>query len=175
MGAAPSRSETDAPDGSGRHGERPSPGSGDVRSRVSFWISSRSRPSASISASTPNSADWSSRPVSTVYAPWCCGASSGNADSTVAPRRPLIRIMYGAAAGSARAARGQQPQFPGALDGRGAVTYLELGVDAAQVRADGVERDGQFAGDLRPGQVRRQIPQHPKLARAELLRRRQWR
>src|SRR5260370_15281310 len=63
-GAAASRSETDAPDGSGRHGERRSPGSGDLRSGVSLWISSRSRPSASISASTPYSADRSSRPVS---------------------------------------------------------------------------------------------------------------
>ena len=33
------------------------------------------------------------RPVSTVCAPWCCGASAGNADSMVAPRCPLIRIM----------------------------------------------------------------------------------
>ena len=67
---------------------------------VNLRISSRSRPSASISASTPYSADRSSRPVSTVCAPWCCGASAGNADSTVAPRCPLIRIMYGAGAGS---------------------------------------------------------------------------
>jgi len=36
-----------------------------VRSGVSLWISSRSRPSASVSASTPYSADRSSRPVST--------------------------------------------------------------------------------------------------------------
>ena len=34
----------------GHHGERPSPGSGDPRSGVSWWISSRSRPSAPISA-----------------------------------------------------------------------------------------------------------------------------
>jgi hypothetical protein len=65
-----------AADGSGRQGERPSPGSGDLRSGVSFRISSRSRPSASISASTPYSADRSSRPVSTVCAPWCRGASA---------------------------------------------------------------------------------------------------
>jgi hypothetical protein len=60
--------------------------------------------------------------------------------------------------GLARAASGQQPQLPGALHGRGAVIDLELGVDPAEMRADGVHRDGQLAGDLRPGQVRRQIP-----------------
>ena len=75
---------------------------GDSRSGVSFLSSSRSRPSASISASTPYSADRSSRPVSTVCRPWCCGASAGNADSMVAPRCPLIRIMYGAGAGFMR-------------------------------------------------------------------------
>jgi hypothetical protein len=58
---------------------------------------------------------------------------------------------------------------PGALHGRGAVTDLELGVDPAEMRADRVHRDGQLAGDLRPGQVRRQIPQHSELARAEFL------
>jgi hypothetical protein len=42
-------------------------------------------------------------------------------------------------AGARRAAGRQQPQFPGALYGRGPVTDLELGVDAAQVRADGVQ------------------------------------
>ncbi len=45
-------------------------------------------------------------------------------------------------AGLARAAGGQQPQFPCALHGRGAVTDLELGVDAADVRADRARRDG---------------------------------
>jgi hypothetical protein len=38
------------------------------------------------------------------------------------------------------------------------------------VGVDGVHRDGQFAGDLRPGQVGREISQHPELAWAELLR-----
>ena len=84
----------------GRHGERPSPGSGDSRSGVSWRTSSRSRPSASISASTPYSADRSSSPVSTVSAPCRCGAIAGNADSTMAPRCPLIRIVYRAGAGS---------------------------------------------------------------------------
>jgi hypothetical membrane protein len=80
---------------------------------------------------------------------------------------------FGIAAGLARpAGRRQQPQFPGAPHGRGPVTDTELGVDAADMRADGVRRDGQLAGDLGPGQVGRQVPQHPQLARAELLRRR---
>jgi hypothetical protein len=37
------------------------------------------------------------------------------------------------------------------------------------VGVDGVQRHRQFAGDLRPGQVGRQVTQHPQLARAELL------
>ena len=45
-------------------------------------------------------------------------------------------------AGLARAASGQQPQLPCALHGRGPVTDLELGVDAADVRADRARRDG---------------------------------
>src|SRR4029077_630207 len=39
----------------------------------------------------------------------------------------------------------------------------------ADARADRIHRHGQFAGDLRPGQVRREISQHLELARAELL------
>jgi len=66
---------------------------GHSRSGVSFLSSSRSRPSASTSARTPYRADWSRSPVSTVWAPWWCGISAGNADSAVAPRCPLIRIM----------------------------------------------------------------------------------
>src|SRR5580658_273291 len=71
--------------------------------------------------------------------------------------------------GLARAAARQQPQLPGALHSRGPVPDLELGIDAADVRADRVHRDGQLAGDLRPGQVRREISQHPELSWAELL------
>ena len=71
--------------------------------------------------------------------------------------RPLILSVYGAAAVTAvfaallgwllaetrrASACGQQPQFPGALHGRGPVTDLELGVDAADVRADRARRDG---------------------------------
>ena len=74
-----------------------------------------------------------------------------------------------------RTANRQQPQLARAPHGRGAVTNLELGVDAADVHADGVRRDGQLAGDLRPGQVGRQIPQHLELARGELGRRRRRR
>jgi hypothetical protein len=51
----------------------------------------------------------------------------------------------GVIAGLARpAGRRQQPQLPGAPHGRGPVTDLELGVDAADVRVDGVRRDGQL-------------------------------
>ena len=87
---------------SGHHGERPSSGSGDSRSGPSWRTSSGSRPSASISASTPYSADRSSRPVSTVSAPYHRGTIAGNADSIKAPRCPLIRIVYRAGAGSMR-------------------------------------------------------------------------
>jgi len=54
----------------------------------------------SISARTPYSADRSRRPVSTVCAPCRCDTSAGKADRTVAPRWPLIRIVYRAGAGS---------------------------------------------------------------------------
>ena len=80
--------------------ERLSPDLGDFWCRVSWWTSTRSRPSASISASTPYRADRSSRPVSTVSAPCHCGTRAGNADSTVAPRWPWIRIAYRAGVGS---------------------------------------------------------------------------
>src|SRR6266498_3754325 len=85
---------------SGHQGERLSPDSGDLQCGVSWRTSIRSRPSASISARTPYSADRSSSPVSTVSAPWCCDVSAGNADSTVAPRWPWIRIAYRAGVGS---------------------------------------------------------------------------
>src|SRR5258708_5165834 len=62
----------------------------------------------------------------------------------------------------------EQPQFAGALYGGGTVADLELGEDVVDVSVDGVQRDEQFAGDLRPGQVGRQVAQHPQLARAEL-------
>jgi hypothetical protein len=57
--------------------------------------SSSSRPSASICATTPNSADRSSsRPVSTVSLPFSSGTIEGKAERAVAPSRPLIRIVY---------------------------------------------------------------------------------
>src|SRR6266700_1080192 len=74
----------------------------------------------------------------------------------------------------AQAAAREQPQFPRALHRRGAVPDTELGVDAADVRADGVHRHRQHGCDLGPGQVRREVPQHPELARAEFLRRQRW-
>ena len=81
------------------------------------------------------------------------------------PRDPVT-------AGLPRPAGRQQPQLPGVPHGRGPVPDTELGVDAADVRVDGVRRDGQLAGDLGPGQVGRQISQHPELGWAELLGRR---
>src|SRR5690242_10726009 len=53
----------------------------------------------------------------------------------------------------------EEPQLAGTSDRRGAICDTELGVDAADMRADRVRRDGQLAGDLGPGQVRRQISQ----------------
>ena len=72
---------------------QPGPGAGMSRSGVSWRTSSRSRPSASISASTPYRADRSSSPVSSVSGPCRRGVSAGNAERIVAPRCPLIRIM----------------------------------------------------------------------------------
>src|SRR5580700_4092676 len=63
----------------------------------------------------------------------------------------------------------EKPQLAGTSDRRGAICDTELGVDAADLRADRVRRDGQLAGDLGPGQVRGKIPQYPELARAELF------
>jgi SAM-dependent methyltransferase len=85
------------------HGERASPLSGGLASGLSCRISSKSRPSPSISARTPWSADRSSMPVKTVSGPCRCHAIAGNAESNVAPRWPLILIMYLADAGSIRA------------------------------------------------------------------------
>src|SRR5260370_11190008 len=62
----------------------------------------------------------------------------------------------------------EQPQFAGALYGGGTVADLELGEDVGDVSVDGVQREEQLAGDLRRGQVGRQVAQHPQLARAEL-------
>ena len=44
---------------------------------------------------------------------------------------------------------GQQAQLAGAGDGLDAAVGVELGVDVAHVRADGVRRDEQLGGDLR--------------------------
>lgn len=71
--------------------------------------------------------------------------------ATVRGGQVIAHHGYEVTPGLTCAAGRQQPQFPRAPHGRGAVTDLELGVDAAQVRADGVRRDGQFAGDLWAG------------------------
>ena len=75
--------------------ERLSPDPGEFCRRGICRSSSSSRPSASICASTPNSADRSvSEPVSTVSLPSTSGTIVGKADKAVAPSRPLIRIVY---------------------------------------------------------------------------------
>ncbi len=147
------------------------PDSGDLRWGSSWRTSSKSRPSASISASTPYSADRSRRPVSTVCAPYYLrrhGRERGQHHGADVPADPdqvqggcrvhAAMVAGGqvtphhrdpVTAGLARPAGRQQQQFPGTLHGRGAVTDLELGVDAADVRADGVRRDGQFVGRYR--------------------------
>ena len=63
----------------------------------SIWrTSSRPRPRASISASTPYSADSSSQPVSTVCAS-SVASSPGTQDSAMAPRCPSTRIVWAGA------------------------------------------------------------------------------
>src|ERR1700732_1916191 len=52
----------------------------------------------------------------------------------------------------------EEPQLAGTSDRSGAICDTELGVDAADVRADRVRRYGHLAGDFRPRQVRRKIP-----------------
>jgi glyoxylase-like metal-dependent hydrolase (beta-lactamase superfamily II) len=105
-----------------------------------------------------------SRPAQPCAGPW---ATVEDGQVTPHHQHPVTAVL------ARPAGRRQQPQVPGAPHGRGPVTDLELGVDAADLRVDGIRRDGQLAGDLRPGQVGRQVPQYPELARAELLRRRQ--
>jgi hypothetical protein len=60
----------------------------------------------------------------------------------------------------------EQAQVAGQGNGLGAVVGAELGVQGTQVGLDGVDRDIQFAGDFRPGQVGGQVAQHPQLAGA---------
>ncbi len=72
--------------------------------------------------------------------------------------------------GLTRAADRQQLHFPRALHGRGAVTGLKLGVDVPDMGVDRVHRHRQLAGDLGPGQVRREVAQDPQLGGAELFR-----
>src|SRR6202020_3685526 len=80
---------------------------------------------------------------------------------------PGAAMPRGSVASMLRTAGGcEEPQFAGTPDRRGAICDAELRVDAADVRTDRVRGDGQLAGDLRPGQVRRKIPQYSQLARA---------
>jgi hypothetical protein len=63
----------------------------------------------------------------------------------------------------------EQAQGTGPRDGLGAPVRVELGVHAAHVGLDGVGRDVQFPGDLRGGQVGRQVAQYPGLAVGQRL------
>src|SRR6185312_4414265 len=71
---------------------------------------------------------------------------------------------------SARAAGWrEQAEGAGSRDRLAAAVHAELGEQVAYVRPDRVHRQGQLPGDLRHGQVRRHVPQHPDLAPAERL------
>jgi hypothetical protein len=50
------------------------------------------------------------------------------------------------------------------LDGLGAAVRAKLFVEVARVCPDRVHRQGHFGGDLRHGQVGRQVAQHADLA-----------
>src|SRR6266567_8265642 len=85
--------------------------------------------------------------------PFSCSAGPGGRQET-----------SGRAAGWSEEAEGA-----GSRDRLGATVRAELGEEVAYVRPDRVHRQGQLAGDLRRGQVGRQIPQHADLALAERL------
>src|SRR6266567_4713491 len=99
----------------------------------------------------------------------CRAEVSGRRGERASPSSGDSRSGGSVTAGLARASAREQPQLPRALHRRGAVLDTELGVDAADVLADGAHRPRQLAGDLRPAQVPPEIPEHPQLARAELL------
>src|SRR5439155_23621186 len=94
-----------------------------------------------------------------------CDPVSGRHRNLVIARPPAqnsLRRRWGAP-------DGEKPQLAGVLHGRAAVVRAELGVDAAYVGVDRVDGDVERSGDLGPREVRRQEPQHPQLARAELV------
>src|ERR1700733_7897631 len=63
----------------------------------------------------------------------------------------------------------EQVDTAGALDRLGATVHAELGEEVAYVRPDRVHRQGQLAGDLRRGQVGRQVAQYPDLGLAQRI------
>src|ERR1700750_1011997 len=63
----------------------------------------------------------------------------------------------------------EQAEGAGALDRLGATVRAELVEEVAYVRPDCVHRYGQLAGDLRHGQVGRQVTQHPDLGLAQRI------
>jgi hypothetical protein len=76
--------------------------------------------------------------------------------------QPPARSRRGAARGG-----GEQAQGAGARDRPSPPVRAELRVQVAHVGSDDVQRDVQFAGDLRHGEVGRQVAQDPDLAVAE--------
>src|SRR4029077_4542898 len=85
--------------------------------------------------------------------PFSCSAGPG--------RRPETS---GRAAGWSEQAEGA-----GSLDRLGATVHAEFGEEVAYVCPDRVHRQGQLAGDLRRGQVGRQVAQHPDLGLAQRI------
>src|SRR5580698_9427863 len=128
-----------------------------MTSNISFWksISTRAQSSAF------------QTPRSLVTGDLLCFCSHGSFRMVAAEVKGLhqIPVICGALAA-------EQPHLPCPPHCRRTILRLEFRVDVTYVGVHCVHRDRQLAGDLRPGQVRREIPQHPQLARAELLRRR---
>src|SRR6185295_4928240 len=63
----------------------------------------------------------------------------------------------------------EQAEAAGALDRLGATVRAEFGEEVAYVRPDRVHRQGQLAGDLRRGQVGREVTQHIRLIGRNLV------
>src|SRR6201995_5846698 len=64
---------------------------------------------------------------------------------------------------------GEQAERAGVRDRLAAAVRAELGEEVAYMRPDRVHRNGQLAGDLRRGQVGRQVTQHPDLGLAQRI------
>src|SRR6059058_4005236 len=92
--------------------------------------------------------------LSSAHASWACFPPA-RVTSTTSPGSGEVVLVTRAG--------GKQAQLACALDSRGATARIELRVDTAHVRVDGVHREIQLARDVRSGEVRRQEPQHAQL------------